>query len=317
MQEEDKITVRILILNYNGKALLEECLPSIIQASRLSSYKCSVSVIDNLSTDDSVAFLRNSYKDIELIESKENKVLCGFNQVLKDGKEDLSILLNNDMKVEAGFVDPLVEAFFKHDDVFLAVPKIMSFDGKTCENGKGRTRMRYGMFWAKSRYPGYETELDQEGIISHGANGAFLRKRFVELGGFDSLYLPGIMEEADLCFRAYKQGQRCYYVPGSVIYHKGRASFKKVYAEKKIEALAHRNTFLFMWKNISSPRYLIEHIFFLLPRLIFSLFSGKFEFVSGFFQALPLLSLALARRRTTVSRSNIKSDEEVMRQFRS
>ena len=317
MLKKDNIAIRIIILNYNGRPLLEECLPSITQASSSSKLKCSVCVIDNLSTDDSVSFLRSSYRDIELIESGENKVLCGFNQVLKDGVEDISVLLNNDMKVDAGFVDPLVEAFLKHEDAFLAVPKIMSFDGKTCENGKGRTRMRYGMFWAKSRYPGYEKEIEQEGIISHGANGAFLRKRFVELGGFDSLYLPGIMEEADLCFRAYKQGERCYYVPGSVIYHKGRASFKKVYAERKIEALAHRNTFLFMWKNISSPRYVVEHLFFLLPRLLVSVLTGKFEFAWGFFQALPRLSLALGRRRSTLSQDNLKSDEEVMRQFSS
>jgi N-acetylglucosaminyl-diphospho-decaprenol L-rhamnosyltransferase len=315
MLKKDNITVRIIILNYNGRALLEECLPSIMLASRSSKFKCSVCVIDNLSTDDSVSFLRSSYRDIELIESKENIVLCSFNQVLREGTEDLSVLLNNDMKVDAGFVDPLVEVFFKHEDAFLAVPKIMSFDGKTCENGKGRTRMRYGMFWAKSRYPRYEKELDQEGIISHGANGAFLRKGFVDLEGFDSLYLPGIMEEADLCFRAYKQGNSCYYVPGSVIFHKGRASFKKVFAEKKIEALAHRNTFLFMWKNISSPRYLLEHLFFLLPRVIISLFTGKPEFIAGFFQALPRLSLALARRRSISGKNSIKSDEEVMRQF--
>ena len=310
------ISVNIIILNYNGKGLLEECLPSIIRAAKKTSCECKVTVIDNASSDDSVEFLENNFKEVRIDKRKDNEVLCAFNDFLKQSTEDISILLNNDIKVDENFIDPLIDVFNKNEDAFLAVPKMMSFDGARCENGKGRASVKYGMFWAISRYPGYEKDADEEALISHAANGAFRREKFVSLGGFDDLYLPGIMEDADLCFRAYKKGLRCYYQPKSIIYHKGRESFRKAFGEKKVDEIAHRNTFLFMWKNITSFRYMFEHILFLIPRFLFAIVMKKFEFVKGFLSALPLLPKALDRRKKMPYKEYIKKDAAIFKEIR-
>lgn len=314
-KEKTGMKVNIIILNYNGKALLEECLPSIIDASRRSVHNCSVSVIDNASSDGSVEFLESNFKEVYIDKRKDNLVLCAFNDFLKRIDDDIVVLLNSDIKVDPYFVDPLVEIFNREKDAFLAVPKMMSFDGKKCENGQGRTRIKYGMFWALSRYPGYEKDVDREALISHAANGAFLRERFVALGGFDPLYLPGIMEDADLCFRAYKKGFKCYYQPRSIIFHKGRESFKKSFKEKKIDELAHRNTFLFMWKNITSGRIIAEHVFFLVPRLLVFLLMGKSEYVRGFFKAIPKLPEALKKRKMALKEGYAVSDTAIFREL--
>jgi len=312
MREKSKLKVNIVILNYNGKDMLGECLPWILEAARSASYACGVTVIDNASSDGSVEFLEKNFKEVKIDKRPDNKVLCAFNGLLEKSDEDISILLNSDMKVDPGFVDPLVEVFYKHLDVFLVVPKIMSFDGASCENGKGRTMVKYGMFRFLSRYPGYENDIDKQAIISHSANGAFYRERFVALGGFDDLYLPGIMEDADLCYRAYKKGFKCYYEPKSVIFHKGRESFKKVFKEKKIDALATRNTYLFIWKNIRSARFMAAHLFFMQPWIMYWLFTGKFELICAFFGAVARLPKALIRRQRQSREHILRDDEEVL-----
>ena len=69
-------TINIIILNYNGRDLLAECLPSIVEASHTSKYSCKVTVIDNVSTDDSVSFLKSNFPDVDVVGAKENRVLC-------------------------------------------------------------------------------------------------------------------------------------------------------------------------------------------------------------------------------------------------
>ncbi len=117
MKKSFQSAVNIIILNYNGRDLLQECLPSIVDSSHVSRYPCKVTVIDNVSIDGSVEFVRANFPDVDVIEAKENRVLCSYNDVLRTIKDDIVILLNNDIKISNNFVDPLVE-LFKEEDVF-------------------------------------------------------------------------------------------------------------------------------------------------------------------------------------------------------
>ena len=137
-------TINIIILNYNGRDLLAECLPSVVEASDTSKYSCKVTVIDNVSTDDSVSFLRSNFPDVDVVRAKENRVLCSYNDVLRSIKDDITILLNNDLKVRNDFVDPLIEPF-REEDVFLASPKSYFFDGRY-EGGRSYIFMKFFFF---------------------------------------------------------------------------------------------------------------------------------------------------------------------------
>ena len=287
-------TVNIIILNYNGRDLLAECLPSIIEASHVSKYSCKVTVIDNDSSDNSVEFVRANFSDVDIVEAKENLVLCSYNDVLKTIKDDIVILLNNDIKVRNNFVDPLVE-LFKNKDVFMVCPKSYFFDGGY-EGGKSYAFMRYGIFGTDHYFKEDCEQADEESYTFASGYGAFDREKFLELGGYDDLYLPGRLEDADLCFRAWKRGYKCYYQPESVVYHKGAESFKNRFGVNGTLVINFRNVFLFMWKNISSPLFLLEHIVLLFPRLIFACMRGQTEFVYGFLKAIPLLPRALKKR---------------------
>ncbi len=302
---------RIIVLNYNGRDILPECLPSLVEAARRASFPTRVAVLDNRSTDGSAAWVQAHFPEVEVTVAPENRFLVSFNDYLPSFEEEIVILMNNDIRVDAGFVDPLVQVFEKYPDAFLASPQSFSFDGSAYEGGRSRAKIRWGLFWSSARFSGYEALQDKPGYTFASGFGAFHRKAFLALGGYDDLYLPGIVEDADLGFRAWREGYRGYYVPESRVYHMGQASFKKAFGERGIATLAHRNGFLFVWKNISDVSLLLKHFLFLLPRLLLAVLRGKTELPAGFFQALGRLPEVLRRRRSPERRS--RPDRDVFR----
>lgn len=97
----------ILVLNHNGRDLLAECLPSIVVAASRSPIPCEVIVVDNESTDDSLAMIRQRWPQIT-IECENNRGLCSFNRVLSRRGEDVVFLLNNDVKLDPDAIAPLL-----------------------------------------------------------------------------------------------------------------------------------------------------------------------------------------------------------------
>ncbi len=290
-------TVCILILNYNGKDLLARYIPQFRKAAERSRHNCRVAVVDNKSTDDSVSFVRSAFSDVTVYEAKENRVLCSYNEVACGIEDDIVIFMNNDIGVEEDFVDPLVGPFLGDRDVFFVTPKCFGADRKTYEGNRTASRIRYGVFWSTALYPGYERWIDRPGPTSHGGFGAFDRRKFAQLGGYDDLYLPGRLEDADICFRARRRGWKCLYEPKSVVYHEGGTSFHKAFGVQKTMTINWRNTFLFMAKNLKDPLTPVEFLLWLPVQLAFSLLRGRPEFAVGLWQALPKLGQALAKRK--------------------
>ena len=291
------MTARILILNYNGKALLEKYLPSFTRAVRQSSFSCALGVVDNVSVDGSASWLKTHYPDVALYEAKENKVLCSYNEAAAHFQEEVLIFMNNDIDVEPDFIDPLLKPFTRDSKVFMVTPRCLSQKDRSYEGNKTRAMIRHGMFWASSRYEGYEKNIGRAGLTSHGGFGAFDRNKFLELGGYDELYLPGRLEDADVCFRAYKKGWKCLYEPQSVVYHEGGTSFHKKFGIRGTLVINWKNTFLFMWKNMSDRINFFETLLWLPVWFLRSLVKREPEFIVGFWQALQGFGLARSRRK--------------------
>jgi N-acetylglucosaminyl-diphospho-decaprenol L-rhamnosyltransferase len=283
------IKARVVILNYNGEEMLAKCLPSIAEAVRCAKTPTAVTILDNQSTDQSDAYVRKHYPGMEFVKAPENRVLCSYNDYLNTISEPVAILLNNDIRVDKDFIDPLVAKIGEDPRVFLVAPRVMSFDGKTIEAVDTRAGMKFGMFGASARYPGYEAHTMVPSRTFASGFGAFRREKFLQLGGYDRRYLPGIMEDADLCLQAQRAGWLIYYEPRSLVYHMGQASFKKAFSDLRRETLAYRNTLLFMWKNFHGFRFWTAHLFFLPLRMIWMLLKGRWGFVIGFFEALRCL----------------------------
>jgi N-acetylglucosaminyl-diphospho-decaprenol L-rhamnosyltransferase len=303
-------STQILVLNYNGRSLLEECLPSVVEAARRSPIPCRVTVVDNGSTDDSLEILGRDWPDVGVV-VEPNRGLASFNSVLARMDEPVALLLNNDVKLAPGAVGPLLKVLGRHPDALFAAPACWTFDGLEYEGMRTRVRTRFGLVQGLCRVPGHEAWINLPDLTaSAGPVLAVDRVKFLELGGYDPIFFPGRIEDLDLGFRGWMAGVRGYYVPRSVAYHKGFGSFEPAFGREGSDRLAARNTLLFAWKNLSGPR-LLAHLAWLPARLAFALVARRRVFVPAFCEALARLREVIqARKKLAVGREGWTDRQE-------
>jgi len=265
--------VHILVLNYNGSGLLAECLPSILDAAGASRHRCQVAVLDNQSSDDSLPWLAARYPALPVFRCP-NRGLCSFNDVLPRLSGPVAVLLNNDIKLATGSIDPLVapldEDHAEYDPAcFMTAPLCWQFDGRTYEGFRTAVGWRWGLVQATALYPGHQSDVYVPSLTaSAGAAMAVDRRKFLALDGFDPRYLPGRLEDLDFAFRAYQAGYRARYVPAAVAYHRGMATFGAVFGAAGCDRLALRNSLLFQWKNLRHPWHVVRQLVGLPLRLL-------------------------------------------------
>ena len=312
--------VHLLILNYNGRGLLAECLPSVLRAAGQSRHRCRVAVIDNDSSDDSLAYLAEHFPQVPIVR-RPNRGLCSFNDVVAGHEGAVALLLNNDVKLDPGCIDPLVEPLAADSECFMTAPLCRQFDGRTYEGFKTAIRWRWGLVQATALYPGHEAAIGEPGLTaSAGAALAVDCRRFAELGGFDPVYLPGRLEDLDFAFRGYLAGYHARYVPEAVMYHRGMATFGKVFGSGGCDRLALRNTLLFQWKNLRHPRHLARQLLGLPIRLAREVCCApwvprrqRWDFAKALFGALARLpELRTASSRTPGS---LEHERDFFRRF--
>lgn len=307
----------ILVLNYNGRAWLEECLPSVREAAARAPVPCPVTVVDNGSSDDSCDWLARRWPDVQIL-SEENLGLASFNRVLARMDEPVVLLLNNDIKLEPDAVGPLLESFTAHDDALFSAPLCWTFDGRSYEGMRTRVRTRFGLVQGMCRVPGHEDLVKRPDLTA--AAGPVLavdRRRFLEIGGYDPIFFPGRLEDLDLGFRGWMAGYRGYYVPESIAYHRGFGTFESELGPARSDRLARRNTLIFMWKNTSGPR-LLRHLLWLPVRLVAALAQGRLDAAAAMVEAAARWNEVLrARRALAVGGGDwIARQEAFYRRFR-
>ncbi len=298
--------IDILVLNYNGKDLMEAYLPSVCEAAERSAHECEVHVVDNLSSDGSARVVREGFPAVRLHIARENRVLCSYNEVVRDLSSDVVIFLNNDIKVEPDFVDILV-GHFEKEDVMFAAPRLMNFDGTY--NG-GRSFLKFDKGAVKVMVD--EDNFKRPGGTCAISTGAFRRSAFLDLGGFDDLYLPGIWEDVDICFRGQILGWKGVYEPDSVIWHDESTTFHREYGKKGKMRIAHRNMFLFFWKNITDPGMFAGHLVWTVPRAAVLALKGKTEIMEGLLMAIRRMPLVIGKRKHLKKESRIKRDRDLI-----
>lgn len=304
----------LFILNYNGADFISQTIESFLEAVRRSSYRCQLIVIDNKSEDQSVSLIKRTYDSLPVMEMGENRVLCSFNKAVERSRADIVFLLNNDLKADPNFIDPVIRCFETYQDAFLVASKSFLWNG-SYEGGRAKPFIKFGFFGTTCQFKGFENLIDTPGSTFAAGFGAFDREKFLRLDGFDDLYLPGRLEDADIALRAWRSGWKCYYEPKSILYHMGGKSFKTKFGECGTLEIAHKNTFLFMWKNVHDTRFWVEHWTFLIPRLLWNLLKGKPEFVTGFFKALKKMRFAFEKRECEKNNHYLYSDRCVISFF--
>lgn len=248
--------VSVVILNWNGKLLLEKYLPSVIANTNTSI--ADIVVVDNCSTDNSVEFLKQQYPSVAIIEFDKNWGFAeGYNKALALLQTPYFILLNSDVEVTPKWLEPLLSVLTNNKDQVAAVqPKILSEKNKSYFEHAGASGGfidKYGYPFCRGRI--FDTvEIDNsqynDSIEIFWASGACLAidaKLYFEVGGLDETFFAH-MEEIDLCWRLNARGYKLKCIPQSTIYHVGGATLTENSPQKVF--LNFRNNLIMLYKNL-------------------------------------------------------------------
>src|SRR5262249_3465969 len=134
-----------VVLNYNGAQHLDACLSSLMRAAAALRETCAVVLVDNRSSDGSIAFTLANFPTVEGVVTPENDCLFSLNEVLAARTEDIVILVNNDMRFAPDFVAPLLP-HFDEPDVFAVGAAIYTWDGSAHTVGPRCARLQAGWF---------------------------------------------------------------------------------------------------------------------------------------------------------------------------
>jgi GT2 family glycosyltransferase len=246
--------VAIVILNWNGRKYLEQFLPSVLSTS-YSNFE--VIIADNGSTDDSITFLQTNYPTLRLVRFTENLGFAkGYNEALKQVEADYYVLLNSDVEVTAGWLQPQVDLLKTDINIVASQPKILSYKNKKMfdyAGAAGGWLDKYGYPFAKGRIFDVcekdNGQYDQSEPIFWASGAALLirSKIFHEIKGFDE-YFFAHQEEIDLCWRMQLAGYKIYSCPAAVVYHVGGGTLPRGNSLKTY--LNFRNNRIMMSKNL-------------------------------------------------------------------
>ncbi len=246
-------SIAIVILNWNGRQLLERFLPSVLQFS----HGATVYVADNASEDDSISFLESAYPQVRIIRNSVNEGFAGgYNRALQSVEEDLWCLLNSDVQVTEGWLAPVIRLFDSTPGVGIVQPKIKDLlrpDSFEYAGAAGGFVDLFGYPFCRGRiFQSLETDTGQYDDMREifWATGAcmFIRKEvFTALGGFDPDYFAH-QEEVDLCWRAHNHGYKVMYTGHSTVYHLGGSTLSNMNPKKTY--LNFRNSLFSITKNL-------------------------------------------------------------------
>ena len=242
-----------MILNYNGRKHLQQFLPSVL-ASAYPNLR--VIVADNASTDDSLTFLASTYPQLEVLTHPVNEGFAGgYNWALKRVSSDYYVLLNSDVEVTPGWIDPIIRLMEADRKLAACQPKLLSYLNRNMfeyAGAAGGWIDSLGYPFSRGRvFDVCEEDLGQydETIPVFWASGAAMFVRaavYHELGGLDGSFFAH-QEEIDLCWRMQLAGYEVVCCPESVVYHVGAGTLprggRKVY-------LNFRNNLIMLCKNL-------------------------------------------------------------------
>lgn len=226
----DKIA--IVILNWNGRKMMEKYLPSVLEHSK----EAEVYIADNNSSDDSLEWLRIYINKVKVIKLDQNYGFAdGYNRALKQVKAEYYMLLNSDVEVTPHWLQPLVEYMDTHQEVAACQPKLLSYVDKgrfEYAGAAGGYIDRFGYPFCRGRiFDSVEADNGQYDSVQQvlWATGAclFIRSEdYWRVGGLDARFFAH-NEEIDLCWRLRIMGRQVVCLPDSQVYHLGGGTLPK------------------------------------------------------------------------------------------
>lgn len=293
------MTYSVIITNYNGAEILKKNLPKVIAQTPDA---LEVLVVDDVSTDDSLAVLeslKKEFKSLKIIKKEKNE---GFSSTTNLGvskaKGDLVLLLNSDVVPKNNFLKSVLP-HFQNEKLFAV--GLHDIDDAGVSRGRGVGKFIRGFLMHR---PG-QIKTGESMWASCGS-GVFNRKIWQEVGGLDTIYNPAYGEDWDLGFRAWKMGYEILFEEKSAVeHHHEEGSLRKRFSPFLRRAITFRNQNIFILKNITDKKYLLSYLLFLPYHLIY-------KFNLSFWYGFLLFILKIPQIKKL---KFVKSDKEIIGLF--
>lgn len=222
--------VSVIIVNYNRKVFLKNCLSSLFAQSYPAM---EIIFVDNGSNDGSIEYVKKDFHSVKIIACKKNLGFAKGNNIgIKEAKGELIATLNNDTEVTSHWLEELVKAMDSNENVGMCASKMLFMKNPEMINSTGICISRSGVCWDRGIFePDTGQYESMEEVFGPCAGAALYRKSMLsEIGLFDEDFCA-YMEDTDLAFRGRLAGWKCMYVPKAIVYHihGGTAGFETDY----------------------------------------------------------------------------------------
>lgn len=303
-------TASVIIINWNGKKFLPECLEGLKYQNFQPS---SVIIVDNGSTDGSIDFINRNYPSVKVIVLPENK---GFptacNIAIKTIRSEYVALLNNDAVPHPLWLQSLIGGLENHPEAGFAASRMLFYDNrnKIDRAGDGYTRAGIALLGGRGMKA---DKCDKEKWVFGACAGAALYRTSMlrDIGLFDEDFFL-LYEDVDLSFRSQLRGYKCLYVPTAIAYHRGSSSIvhdspiSVYYGQRNLEWVYIQNMPLRLITRTAIPHLMYNFVAF----IYFMMNGNGFDFVRAKRDALKGLGKALQKRHE-VQKNRIVSDAYV------
>jgi len=304
-----RIKLSVVIPNWNGKRLLEKNLPAVLKACQeWAKTGWEIIVVDDASTDDSLAFLKENYPQVKVVVHQKNqRFAAACNSGVKSARGEVVVLLNNDVSPEPSFLKPLIR-HFKDPEVFAVGCKERDTkDKEIVLSGRGIMKFRRGL---AVHWRAKDQNKKTTSWVAAGS-GAYDREKWLEIGGMDTLFRPAYEEDRDISYRALKHGWKILFEPKSIVNHRHETTNIRAFGTRKVKIISFKNQFLFVWKNITDSDYLLKHFLWLPYHLTVTNLRSRGLLWLGFLLALKQLPEALKSKKAA-KRFFAKKDKELL-----
>ena len=287
--------VSIIIPNFNGASILATNLPTVLAAARVYGGDVDIIVVDDASSDQSVAMVTGKFPQVKLVRHDINR---GFAETVHSGvhaaAHEILVFLNSDVRPHADFLAPLIETLMISRDVFSVSPLVYDPEGQLQNVSWNRYKMVRGTIkstlWDLNTVREYQKNgRALKSLFASGGSIALKKEMFNRLDGFLPLYKPFYLEDTDLCTRAWMRGWQTLFDPRSRVVHDHVGTIKRFFHAKKIRTIRTRNRFLYLWLYSSRHRLVLSHVPWTAFRLLLRLLRLDLTFPIALLQSLAHL----------------------------
>jgi GT2 family glycosyltransferase len=306
--------ISVVIPTYNGQNLLAKHLPKVAAILEPGD---EILIVDDASTDNTIAWLtevKTEYAqkkiDLNWVEHSHNqRFAAAVNTGVEAAQHPWIFLLNNDVTPLTLDIRSRLLRWFE------TTPRLFAVGcGEVQENRPDAPLFGRGTGGYVRGFLSHHYDPDQKQyatLWTAGGSMFFAKKTYQELGGMDTIFAPAYQEDRDLSYRALKQGWNLIFDFESRVWHQHETTNESVFGQRLMEVVSWKNQFLIVWKNITDPAMMAEHLMWLPFHLVITNWKTKGLLGKGFWQAIKQLG-QVRKRRQALSRTWKLTDRQVL-----